>query len=174
MYTTDCNYFRVTNYNNVQVGYYRLTGCTDIVSVNSVDPIQTTYICGKNILVEQYGAPLDVTFIGLCPSNTPTPTITPTPTTTPVTPSTTPLVIFRYNLRTGGYYQNVCESVNLFANPANVTIYTTKPFELLVPGDNVFGNSSLTIPPVNANFTISNGARFIQISGTLILNVGVC
>jgi hypothetical protein len=27
---------------------------------------------------------------------------------------------------------------------------------------------------VNANFTISNGARFIQISGTLILNVGVC
>jgi hypothetical protein len=27
---------------------------------------------------------------------------------------------------------------------------------------------------VNANFTISNGTRFIQISGTLILNVGVC
>jgi hypothetical protein len=114
---------------------------------------------------------------------TPTPTttpVTPTPTPTPVTPtptptpSTTPLVIFRYNLRTGGYYQNVCESVNLFANPSNVTIYTTKPFELLVPGDNVFGNLSLTIPPVNANFTISNGARFIQISGTLILNVGVC
>jgi hypothetical protein len=62
----------------------------------------------------------------------------------------------------------------MFANAANVTIYTTKPFELLVPGDNVFGNLSLTIPPVNANFTISNGARFIQISGTLILNVGVC
>ena len=189
MYTTDCNYFRITNYNNVQVGYYRITGCTDIVSVNSVDPIQTTYICGKNILVEQYGAPLDVTFIGLCPSNTPTPTMTPTPTPTPVTPtptptpvtptptptpSTTPLVIFTYNLRTGGYYQNVCESVNMFANPANVTIYTTKPFELLVPGDNVFGNSLLTIPPINANFTISNGAKFIQISGTLILNVGVC
>ena len=83
MYTTDCNYFRITNYNNVQVGYYRITGCTDIVSVNSVDPIQTTYICGKNILVEQYGAPLDVTFIGLCPSNTPTPTITPTVTILP-------------------------------------------------------------------------------------------
>jgi hypothetical protein len=32
----------------------------------------------------------------------------------------------------------------------------------------------LTIPPINANFTISNGARFIQISGTLVLNVGVC
>ena len=161
MYTTDCNYFRITNYNNVQVGYYRVTGCTDIVSVNSVDPLQTTYICGKNILVEQYGAPLDVTFVGLCPSNTPT-------------PSTTPLVIFTYNLWTGGYYQNVCESANIFSNPSNVTIYTTKPFELLVPGDNVFGNLSLTIPPINTNFTISNGDKFIQISGTLILNVGVC
>ena len=187
MYTTDCNYFRITNYNNVQVGYYRITGCTDTVSVNSVDPIQTTYICGKNILVEQYGAPLDVTFVGLCPPNTPAPTMTPTQTPTPLTPTPTPStpnptptpieppnVIFTYNLWTGGYYQNVCESSNMFSNPSNVTIYTTKPFELLVPGDNVFGNSSLTIPPVNANFTISNGAKFIQISGTLIINVGIC
>ena len=169
--------------------YYEIINVTPTPTPTPVAPIQTTYICGKNILVEQYGAPLDVTFIGLCPSNTPTPTMTPTPTTTPVTPTPTPTPVtptptpntehnstryFTYNLRTGGYYQNVCESANMFANPANVTIYTTKPFELLVPGDNVFGNSSLTIPPVNANFTISNGARFIQISGTLILNVGVC
>jgi hypothetical protein len=62
----------------------------------------------------------------------------------------------------------------MFANPANVTIYTTKPYNLLVPGDNVFGNSTLSIPPVNANFTISNGNRFIQISGTLVINAGVC
>ena len=44
-----------------------------------------------------------------------------------------------YNLWTGGYYQNACEASGMFANPANVTIYTTKPFNLLVPGDNVFG-----------------------------------
>jgi hypothetical protein len=55
-----------------------------------------------------------------------------------------------------------------------VTIYTTKPYNLLVPGDNVFGSSSLLTPPVNANFTISNGNRFIQISGTLVINAGVC
>lgn len=189
MYTTDCNYFRITNYNNVQEGYYSLTGCTDIISVNSVAPLQTSYVCGKNIFVESYGAPLDVVFMGLCPSNTPTPTLTSTPTPTPVTPtptptpvtptptptpSTTPNVIFQYNLWTGGYYENVCEAANMIANPSNVTIYTTKPFELLVPGDNVFGNYQLTIPPINSNFTISNGAKFIQISGTLVLNVGVC
>ena len=79
-----------------------------------------------------------------------------------------------YNLWTGGYYQNACEASGMFSNPSNVTIYTTKPFGLLVPGDNVFGNQSLTIPPVNANFTISNGNKFIQMSGTLILNVGLC
>ena len=189
MYTTDCNYYRITNYNNVQEGYYSWTGCTDIIGVNPVDPLQTSYFCAKDIYVEEYGAPLDVVFVGLCPSNTPTPTLTPTPTQTPVTPtptptpvtptqtptpSATPTVIYMYNLWTGGYYQNACEASGMFANPANVTIYTTKPFNLLVPGDNAFGNQSLTIPPVNANFTISNGNRFIQMSGTLILNVGLC
>jgi hypothetical protein len=188
MYITDCNYFRITNYNNVQEGYYRWTGCTDIIGVNPVGTIQTSYICAKNITVEEYGAPLDVVFMGLCPSNTPTSTVTPTPTPTPVTPtptptpvtptptptpSETPNIIFTYNLWTGGYYQNVCQSVT-FGTPSNVTIYTTKPFELLVPGDNVFGNLSLTIPPINSDFTISNGNRFIQINGTLILNVGLC
>jgi hypothetical protein len=113
---------------------------------------------------------------------TPTPTqtsVTPTPTPTPVTPTQTPTptktptIIYTYNLWSGGYYQNVCESIN-FGTPSNVTIYTTKPFELLVPGDNVFGSPSLLIPPVNTNFTISNGAKFIQLSGTLVINVGVC
>ena len=41
-------------------------------------------------------------------------------------------------------------------------------------GDYVYGNQSLTVPPVNANFTISNGAKFIQLSGNQIINVGVC
>ena len=181
-----CNYYRITNYNNVQDGYYQYTGCTDIIGVDSIAPIQTNYVCAKDILVESYGAPLDVVLIGLCPSNTPTPSITPTPTLTPITPSPTvtpsitptpsktPNIIFTYNLWTGGYYQDVCEDANMFAVPSNVTIFTTKPFELLVPGDNVFGDYQLTIPPINSNFTISNGDKFIQISGTLILNVGVC
>jgi hypothetical protein len=79
-----------------------------------------------------------------------------------------------YNLRTGGWYQNVCQSVNMIANPANVTIYIPKLFEDLEVGDYVYGNQSLTVPPVNANFTISNGAKFIQLSGNQIINVGVC
>jgi len=107
-------------------------------------------------------------------SVTPTPvTQTPTPTNT-ATPSNTPQPIYVQNLRTGGWYQNVCESVNSFANPANVTVYSTKPFTQLTIGDHVYGNRGLTIPPVNANFTISNGAKFIQISETLIINEGVC
>ena len=46
--------------------------------------------------------------------------------------------------------------------------------ENLEVGDYVYGNQSLTIPPVDANFTISNGGRFIQLSGNQIINVGVC
>jgi hypothetical protein len=185
----NCNYFSIVNYNNVQEGYYSWTGCTGDVNISTIGTLQTQYVCAQDVVEEYYGAPLDITNEGLCPSNTPTPTVTPTPTPTPVTPtptptpvtptptptpSVTPIVIFTYNLWAGGYYQNACEAAGMFSNPANVTIYVTKPFELLVPGDNVFGNSLLTIPPINSNFTISNGSRFIQISGTLILNVGVC
>jgi hypothetical protein len=137
---------------------------------------------------EGYGAPINIVFIGLCPSNTPTQTQTPTPTTTPITPtptptsvtptptptpSITPSVIYTYNLWTGGYYQNVCEQVNV-GTVAIATIFCVKPFESLVPGDYVFGNREFTIPPINANFTLSNGGKFIQISGTLVINVGVC
>ena len=190
MYTTDCNYFRIINYNNVQEGYYKWTGCTDIVSVTSIDPLNTQYLCAKNVIVEGYSVPLNIAFVGLCPSNTPTPTVTPTitpsvslsatPTTqtpTPTntaTPSVTPSAVYERNLRTGGWYQNVCDSVNMIANPANVKIFTTKPFDILEVGDNVYGNRELTIPPIGANFTISDGAKFIQLSGTLVINVGVC
>jgi len=38
----------------------------------------------------------------------------------------------------------------------------------------VYGNQSLTIPPIGANFTISNGTNFIQLSGNQIINVGLC
>ena len=175
----DCNYYRITNYNNVQEGYYRWTGCTDIISVSPIGTLQTSYVCAKDIYVEEYGAPLDVVFIGLCPSSTPTPTVTPTPTQTSVsptqtpTPTVTPVIVYMSNLRTGGYYQDVCGST-YFGNPANVTIYSEKPFSQLEIGDHVYGNNLLTIPPINANFTISNGSTFIQIGGTLIINKGIC
>jgi len=179
MYTTDCNYFRITNYNNVQTGYYRWTGCTDIISVSPVEPLQTSYVCAKDLYVEDYAAPLDVVDMGLCPSTTPTPTVTPTPTQTSVTPTqtptptVTPVIVYRYNLRTGGYYQNVCGSTN-FGNPANVIVYSEISFGNLQVGDHVYGDSLLTIPPIGANFTISDGATFIQIGGTLIINKGIC
>jgi hypothetical protein len=184
----DCFYYRITNYNNVETGFYRWTGCTDIISVSPVEPLQTSYVCAKDLYVENYAAPLDVVNMGLCPSTTPTPTVTPTPTQTSVTPTptqtsvtptqtptptVTPVIVYRYNLRTGGYYQNVCGST-YFGNPANVTIYAEKQFGDLQVGDNVYGDSLLTIPPIGANFTISDGSTFIQIGGTLIINKGIC
>lgn len=190
MPSLDCNYYRITNYNNVEIGYYKWTGCTDIVSVSSINPLDTQYVCAQDLTQENYGAPITINYAGLCPSSTPTATITPsitptvsvtptamTPTPTPTntaTPSNTPQPIYIQNLRTGGWYQNVCESINSFASPSNVTVYSTKPFTQLIVGDHVYGNRLLTIPPVNANFTISDGAKFIQLSGTLIINEGFC
>lgn len=185
-----CNYYQIINYNSVEDGYYRYTGCTSVVSVGTITPLNTEFVCAEDLIQESYSGPLSITNIGLCPSSTPTPTVTPTitpsvslsatPTTqtpTPtntVTPSVTPSAVYERNLRTGGWYQNVCQSVNSFANPANVKIFTTKPFDILEVGDNVYGNRELTIPPIGANFTISDGAKFVQLSGTLIINVGVC
>jgi hypothetical protein len=188
--SASCNYYRITNYNNVEDGYYRWTGCTGIVSVSSISPLNSELVCAEQIVKESYSSPLDIVNTGLCPSMTPTPSITPTitptvslsatPTTqtpTPTntaTPSNTPSPVYERNLRTGGWYQNVCQSVNSFANPSNTRIFTTKPFDELQVGDNVYGNRELTIPPIGANFTISDGAKFIQLSDTLVINVGVC
>jgi hypothetical protein len=185
-----CNYYQIINYNSVEDGYYRYTGCTGIISVGTITPLNTEFVCAEDLIQESYSGPLSITNIGLCPSNTPTPTLTPTitpsvslsatPTTqtpTPTnttTPSVTPSAVYERNLRTGGWYQNVCQSVNLFANAANVKIFTTKPFDTLEVGDHVYGNKQLTIPPIGADFTISDGAKFIQLSGTLIINVGIC
>jgi hypothetical protein len=186
----NCNQYRITNYNSTEIGYYKWTGCTGIMNVSQINPLQTDYVCADKLLQENYGSPLTIINTGLCPSNTPTPSITPTITPTvsitptPITqtptptntstPSVTPKPVYSQNLRTGGWYQNVCESVNSFANPSNVMVYSIKPFTELNIGDHVFGNHLMTIPPVNADFTISNGSRFIQISGTLIINQGVC
>jgi hypothetical protein len=185
-----CNYYQIINYNSVEDGYYRYTGCTGVISVGTITPLNTEFVCAEDLIQESYSGPLSITNIGLCPSNTPTPTVTPTitpsvslsatPTTqtpTPTnttTPSVTPSAVYERNLRTGGWYQNVCQSVNLFANAANVKIFTTKPFDTLEVGDHVYGNKQLTIPPIGADFTISDGAKFIQLSGTLIINVGIC
>ena len=182
-----CNQYRITNYNSVENGYYKWTGCTGIINVSEINPLQTEYVCAEEIFAEGYGAPLDIVFVGLCPSTTPTPTITPTPTQTSVTPTPTstspsptatptmtPTTVYMYNLRTGGWYQNVCQSVSMIANSSNVQIFTSKPFTSLEPGDYVYGNQSLTIPPIGADFTISNGTNFIQLSGNQIINVGLC
>ena len=185
-----CNYYEITNYNTVEEGYYRWTGCTGgIISVSSLNPLSRDYVCAENLIVESYSAPLTVEIIGPCPSATPTPTLTPsvTPTLTPTptvhTPTPTPTYtptptvsstpIFMERLITGGWYQDVCESIN-FGTPSNVTIYSYKPFGLLRPGDNVYGNKELTIPPIGAQFTITNGATFIQVVGTKIINWGEC
>lgn len=185
-----CNYYQIINYNSIEDGYYRYTGCTGIVSVGTITPLNTEFVCSEDLIQESYSGPLSITNIGLCPTATPTPSITPsitptvsitptsitqtpTPTYSP-TPSVTPSAVYERNLRTGGWYQNVCQSVNSFANPANVKIFTIKPFDTLEVGDHVYGNKELTIAPIGANFTISDGAKFVQLSGTLIINVGVC
>jgi type V secretory pathway adhesin AidA len=182
----NCNYFRITNYNNVQEGYYSVTGCTGDITISQIGTLQTQYVCADNVTEEYYGAPLDIVNIGLCPSttptNTPTPTVTPTlptPTPTPTitsthtpTPTITPTIVYVENLITGGYYEDVCQSF-YYGTPSNTVVYSQKPFSFLVPGDHVYGNTSLTIPPYSKG-TISNGGKFIQISGTLVINVGVC
>jgi hypothetical protein len=185
-----CNYYRITNYNSVEDGYYRFTGCTGIISVGTISPLNTEYVCAEDLVKESYSGPLDITNIGLCPTATPTPSITPsvtptvsitptsitqtpTPTYSP-TPSVTPSAVYERNLRAGGWYQNVCQSVNQIANPANVTVFTTIPFHELEVGDRVYGNRELTIPPIGNFFTVSDGAIFVQLSGTLIINKGIC
>ena len=185
-----CNYYQIINYNSVETGYYRYTGCTSVVSVGTITPLNTEFVCAEDLIQESYSGPLSITNIGLCPTATPTssitPSVTPTVSITPTsitqtptptyspTPSVTPSAVYERNLRTGGWYQNVCQSVNMIANPSNVRIFTIKPFDTLEVGDHVYGNKELTIAPIGANFTISDGAKFVQLSGTLIINVGVC
>ncbi len=48
----NCYYYRITNYNNVQSGFYRWTGCTGIISVTEVAPLQTSYVCADDLYVE--------------------------------------------------------------------------------------------------------------------------
>lgn len=185
-----CNYYEITNYNSVEEGYYRWTGCTGgIISVSQLNPLDRAYVCAENLIQEDYSSPLTIIDLGPCPSLTPTPTITSSPTLTPTvtptqhsptptptytpTPTLTPTPIFMRNLITGEWYQDVCESIN-YGTPKNVTIYAQKPFEELRVGDHVYGNRQLTIPPIGADFTITDGATFIQISGSLIINYGLC
>lgn len=186
-----CYQYIIINYNNFQEGYFRYTGCTDgVVSVGSVSIRDNVELCAESIITEDYSPPLTINLIGPCPSATPTPSITPsvtptvslsctpitqtpTPTYTP-TPTVTPTLVITQNMRTGGWYQDVCNSVNQFANPANVTVYLTKPFESLQVGDHVYGDRNLTKPPIGAGFTITDGGKFVQLDGTLIINVGYC
>lgn len=111
------------------------------------------------------------------PTNTPippTPTPSITPTNTP-TPTSTPAVVYSDNLWRGGVMTNVCDEAGY--EPANTMIYSLKPWGSLIMGDYVYGNSSLTQPPLlgSGNF-ISDGATWIQIdiyTGEII-DVGLC
>ena len=85
-----CFYYQITNYNSVEVGYYKWTGCTGQVSVSTISPISTDYVCAEDLVKENYSGPLTITNMGLCPSSTPTPTVTPTITPT-VSLSCTPM-----------------------------------------------------------------------------------
>lgn len=187
MYTTDCNYFKITNYNTVQQGYYAWTGCTGIYSVTPIDPLQSHYVCAKDLYAQDCGTPLTIAFAGLCPSTTPTPTITSTPTQSPVTPTPTstsptptltttptitPTIVLMFNLWTAGYFEDACEDAGY--GPSNVTIYCQKSFHDLVIGDSVYGNAAFTISPINTNPFISDGSTFIQISATSVVGKGLC
>jgi hypothetical protein len=181
MYTTDCNYFQVTNYNTVQQGYYAWTGCTGIVSVTPIDPLDTHFVCANDLYAQDCGAPLTVVFMGICSLITPTPTITPsrtpsitqTPTLTP-TPSITQTSVKSYYLWSAGYFQNAC--YNAGYGPANTFFYSVVSFYSLSPGDYIYGNSSLTIPPKMSGNIISNGAIWIQVNpgNGLVVNKGIC
>ncbi len=181
MYTTDCNYFKITNYNTVQQGYYAWTGCTGILSVTPIDPLDSHFVCASDLYAQDCGAPLTVVFVGICSLITPTPTVTPTrtpsitqtPTLTP-TPSITQTFIPVYNLWGAGYFEDACSEAGY--GPANVAIYSAIPFEALVPGDYVYGNASLTIPPVLEGNIVSDGAKWVQInySDGLVINTGIC
>ena len=161
MYTTDCNYFKITNYNTVQQGYYAWTGCTGIVSVTPIDPLDSHYVCASDLYAQDCGAPLTVVFIGICSFITPTPSITQT-------------FIPVYNLWGAGYFEDACGDAGY--GPSNVAIYSSTPFEALQIGDYVYGNPSCTIPPVFVGNIVSDGARWVQfnIANGQVLDIGIC
>jgi hypothetical protein len=184
MYTTDCNYFKITNYNTVQQGYYAWTGCTGIYSVTPIDPLQSHYVCAKDLYAQDCGAPLTIMFAGLCPSVTPTPTFTPTPTPTNITqtptptptltPSLTQTLIPVYNLWSAGYFEDACSEAGY--GPSNVSFYSIVSWGSLQPGDYVYGNAAMTIPPVLQGNIVSDGAIWVQIDSEngLVIDTGIC
>ena len=181
MYTTDCNYFNITNYNTVQQGYYAWTGCTGIISVTPIDPLDSHFVCASDLYAQDCGAPLTVVFVGICSLITPTPTVTPTrtpsitqtPTLTP-TPSITQTFIPVYNLWSAGYFEDACSDAGY--GPANIALYSAIPFGDLQPGDYAYGNASLTIPPVFNGNIVSDGAIWVQFdtNNGLVINTGIC
>ena len=182
IYTHSCLYYEIINYNTVQQGFYSWTGCTGIISITPINPLESHQVCClETPMVEQYGAPLTIALIGLCPSITPTPSVTPTNTITPSktptqtpTPSITQTFIPVYNLWSGGYFEDACSAAGY--GPADVAIYSVIPFEALQIGDYVYGNAACTIPPILTVNIVSDGARWIQleISDGLVLDVGIC
>ena len=180
-----CNFYEIINYNNVQTGYYAWTGCTGIISVSPLEPLNSIQVCClTEPIIQQYGAPLTIAYIGLCPSVTPTPSFTPTPTPTnitqtptptpTVTPSITQTVVPLYNLWSAGYFEDACYAAG--NGPSNAYFYSVVPWGSITAGDYVYGNASLTIPPVVTGNIVSDGAIWIQVdpSSGLVLDTGIC
>ena len=94
-----CLYYRITNYNSVQEGYYKWTGCTGSINITSIAPLFSETLCAESITVELYGAPLTIDDLGPCPSATPTPSITPTITPTKTATATTSTTTFCHQQR---------------------------------------------------------------------------
>lgn len=117
------------------------------------------------------------------PGFTPTPTVTPTltpvsPTPTPTltkTPTPTPAEVYMENLWRDGVYTNACDEAGY--GPANTQIYSIVPWGSLVVGDFIYGNITLTEPPIlGSGNIISDGAIWVQfdIDSGEILNTGIC
>lgn len=118
---------------------------------------------------------IDYTYTVNVPGPTPTPTVTPTITPTPLpTPTPSPALVYSTGLWTDTVWNDACQAAG--EGPAQVIIYTLVPYGSLSIGDYVYGNSSLTIPPIGSDIILTNGVTFIQIDliTGIIVDVGSC
>jgi hypothetical protein len=138
-----------------------------------------TYNYTYTIEVFENPTPTPTSTINFTPTNTSTPTLTPvTSTPTPTitkTPTSTPQPIYIDNLWRDGVFTNACSESGF--GPANTTIYSTVPWGSLVVGDFIYGNISLTQPPLlGTGNIVSDGAIWVQfnISTGEVLDIGIC
>lgn len=137
------------------------------------------YDINLDITIPEFPTPTPSLTPGYTPTPTPTPSETPvSPTPTPTltkTPTPSPAVVYVDNLWRGGVMTNVCDEAGY--EPSNTIIYSTKVWGTLNVGDFVYGNNTLTEPPIlGSGNIISDGAIWIEIdiySGEII-DIGIC